>query len=181
MNKSLGAGALFLICASIFGAPLEELSDQTYPMPPNGSLKVKNMEGTVYIYAWLESTVRIMSRKSAYTSERLKQLSINISNTADATTIETVFPPKLEGLSLRDRSGTVDYLILVPQKASVAVELSTGEIIVSGMYGETVKTRLTNGRITLRNCFTDTQASATNGELDITYDWWEAMRFPFCW
>ncbi|MGZ4967602.1 MAG: hypothetical protein ACXV97_10535 [Chthoniobacterales bacterium] len=178
MNRSLGASALLLIlCASVFGAPLEEVSDQTYPMPPNGSLSVRNTDGTVYIFAWLNSGVRIMSRKRAYTPERIKQIAVNVSTKEDGVTVDTSFPPKPPGLSLADRSGTVDYLILVPQRASIAVELSAGEIWIDGMYGQTLTARLTNGRITFRNCFSDSRLKLDEGALLLAYDWWEPLRF----
>lgn len=176
-HLSLGACA-FLFCVAASAAPLEEISAQEYPLSADGSLSVVNTDGTTYIYAWSENSVRVVTRKRAYSKERLQGIAVKVSNTADAINIETSYPPKPEGLSTADRSGTVDFLILVPQKATIAkAELSAGEIIISGMYGRAVNARLTNGRITLENCYADTHVSVTDGALDIFYAWDESLRF----
>ncbi|MDQ6912307.1 MAG: hypothetical protein M3128_05470, partial [Verrucomicrobiota bacterium] len=82
-------------------------------------------------------------------------------------------------LSLADRSGTMDYVIFVPQKASVSAELATGELIVDGVYGQTIDARLTSGRMIIQNCFADTHTNVGEGGLAIIYAWWEARRFSF--
>ncbi len=180
MNKSLGAVTLFVcfcVCAS--GVPLEEISDKIYPLTANGSVSVRNGEGIIYIYSWMENSVRVIERKRAYTPERLKGISAEVSINGDSIRIGTSFPPKPQGLSLADRSGTMDYVIFVPQKASVSAELTTGELIIDGVYGHTVDARLTNGRMIMQNCFADTHANVGAGGLYIIYGWWEARRFSF--
>jgi hypothetical protein len=179
MNRSLGDVALLVcLCVSAGGAPLEEIADKTYPISAEGSLSIRNIDGTIYIYTWAENAVRVISRKRSYSPERLKGIAVNVSVNGEIATIEAVFPPKPQGLSLADRSGTVDFLIYVPQKMTIAdVELDTGEVIVDGMYGPAVNARLTNGRMTLQDCFSDTHLSVTDGALDVVYDWGEPKRF----
>jgi hypothetical protein len=181
MNKSLGALALSCVLgASALAAPREEISEQDFRVPADVSLTVRNTDGTVYVYAWAEAVLRVMMRKRSYSPERLKKISAKIAVNGGKAVIETTFPPKPQGLSLADRSGTVDYLILVPQRATIEeLELGTGEIIVDGMYGRQVNARLTNGRMTVHNCFSETHANVTDGALDVFYDWWEPLRFPF--
>ncbi len=180
MNKSLGAVALFVgLGVSATAAPLEEISDKIYPLSANGSVSVRNSEGILYIYSWMENSVRVMARKRAYAAERLKGISVEVSINGDSISIDTKCPPKPPRLSLADRSGTMDYVIFVPQKASVSAELTTGELIVDGVYGETVDARLTSGRMTIQNCFANTHANVGDGRLDIIYSWWEARQFSF--
>jgi hypothetical protein len=179
MNRSLGGAALLVwLCVSAGGAPLEEISDHAYPISANGSLKIRNADGTIYIYTWAENAVRVISRKRSYSPERLKGIAVNVSINGETATIEAVYPPMPQGLSLADRSGTVDFLIFVPQGSTIAdVELDTGEVIVDGIYGPAVNARLKNGRMTLQNCFSEAHVSVTEGALDVVYDWGEPKRF----
>ena len=180
MNSWLGALAL-LLCLSVsaVATPLEEISDKTYPLSPTGSLSVRNSDGVIYIYSWLENSVRVMARKRAYSAERLQRISADVSLDGDSITISTKVPPKPQGLSLADRSGTMDYVIFLPQKASVSAELTTGELIIDGIYGSKIDARLTSGRMMLQNCFADIHAKVGQGGLDVIYAWWEAKHFSF--
>jgi DUF4097 and DUF4098 domain-containing protein YvlB len=123
--------------------------------------------------------MKVLMRKRAYSKARLDGIAINIAVEGDKASIDTVYPPAPKGLSVADRSGTVDFLITIPETCSVSpVEVATGEIIVEGFRGRTVNARLTNGRMMMRNCFSDIHLAVGSGGLDIFYDWWEALRFP---
>jgi DUF4097 and DUF4098 domain-containing protein YvlB len=96
---------------------------------------------------------------------------------AGAASIETVFPPKPKW-SFSDRSGTVDYTVVLPQFCTLSrLELVTGEILIDGMRGANVNANLVNGRLFSHNCFGDVRLAVTNGGLDIGYHWWEHRRF----
>jgi DUF4097 and DUF4098 domain-containing protein YvlB len=79
---------------------------------------------------------------------------------------------------LSDRSGTVDYVIVVPWTCDIArADLTNGELLVEGMRGGEAHASLGNGRLFGHNCFTDLHVAVANGGLDIGYDWWEEHRF----
>ena len=88
--------------------------------------------------------------------------------------INTKYPPKPKwGLS--DRSGTVDYVIVLPWNCDLQeVELGNGELLIEGMRGNEVHARLGSGRLFGYNCFTDLYLSIGSGGLDVVYDWWES-------
>jgi DUF4097 and DUF4098 domain-containing protein YvlB len=129
---------------------LEQDVEQSYPIDPTANVSIK---------------------------ERLIQISFDVSAQPNAVSIETKFPPRPKW-SLGDRSGTVDYVLVLPQTCSISrLELSNGEVLIDGMRGANLHANLGNGRMFGRNCYGDVGLAVTNGDLDVAYDWWE--RRPF--
>ena len=166
-----------LLCGFSQAAVLEEMQDQTYPIAPNATISVRNTDGTLFVYGWDNSALRVIARKRAYTKARLDGIAIKVKAEGETASIETIFPVAPKGLSAADRSGTVDYVILVPERSTLSrVELATGEIIVQGLRGPKVNARLTNGRLAARNCFSEVHLTVANGSMSVFFDWWEATR-----
>src|SRR6266567_465283 len=79
---------------------------------------------------------------------------------------------------LFDRSGTVDYTVVVPATANIlGLDLDAGEILVDGMRGQMTRARLGEGRMFARNCFTNLDLAIWRGNLILSYDWWEKSTF----
>jgi hypothetical protein len=175
MNSLRITSLLFLLNGGIAtGAPLQEIVEKIFPLSPNAAISIRNTDGTIYIYGSEVPELKVYARKKAYSKERLDGIAINVSIDGEKATIDTAFPPKPEGLSLKDRSGTVDYMILVPQTCALPqVELVTGEIIVSGLRGPTVNARLTNGIIWTLNSFSALDLRVAEGAIGVVYEWWE--------
>jgi hypothetical protein len=169
-----------LACSNALGKQaLEHIEQRTYPVVPNVRLSFRLTDGTVHLYGSDEPAIKITAIKKAYTQERLDAIQVNVTLNGDEAVIDTVMPPKAPGLSTADRSGTVDYTLLVPQTCTITrLEVVNGEIIVEGMRGEGLSASLTNGRIRAVNCFTPTDLSLGSGGLDVYYFWWEQRSFP---
>src|SRR5436189_6018881 len=98
--------------------------------------------------------MRVRAIKRAYRRSRLTQIGIDVSTKPGSVSITTKFPLKPKW-GLFDRSGTVDYTMVVPATVTIsALELDAGEILVDGMRGPTTRARLGEGRVFARNCFT---------------------------
>src|SRR5438552_17739772 len=81
-------------------------------------------------------------------------------------------------MGLSDRSGTVDYTIVVPTTANLSrLQLRDGEVLVDGMSGETVRARLRNGTVFAHNCFSNVEFTLDRGTLTLAHDWWEPRKF----
>jgi hypothetical protein len=94
-----------------------------------------------------------------------------------SVSIETSFPPK-PNWGLLDRSGTVEYTIVVPQTANISqLESGNGEFVVEGMRGQRLHAQLESGRILARNCFSNAVFSLGRGTLTLAYEWWESGKF----
>lgn len=178
MSKTIAAfitAFLFLTRGIGFSAPpLQETFAKTYPLSPNATVSIRNTDGTIYLYGSLHNELKIVARKKAYSKARLEGISIDVSIDGKNAVVDTVYPPVPHGLSFADRSGTVDYIIIIPESCTVTqVALTNGEIILSGLRGPSANARLTNGILMVQDCFTALHLEATQGRIDAYYNWWE--------
>ena len=158
---------------------LEEIFDQTYPVEPTATLSVTNRDGSIRVYAAGAEVhdIQVEAIKKAYRADRLKAISVQVSASRDSISIETVYPPD-SGRGFSDRSGTVDYVIVVPPTIRISkLELVTGEVQLDGVRSEEARAHLGNGRLFAHNCFGNLDLSLETGNLAIAYEWWEEQEF----
>jgi hypothetical protein len=168
-----------LLLSQIAGAvePLDETVDQKYAVDPGATLSVRNTDGSIRVYAADVHEISIQAIKRAYTADRLHQIGVSVQATSKSVTIDTIFPPKKTGLGLTDRSGTVEYNLVVPFGTKITnLELLNGELLVDGLRGESAAAHLVNGWIAAHNCFADLDLTIDNGRLDVGFDWWEGTK-----
>jgi hypothetical protein len=164
-------------CGSADNRMLEETFERVYTIEPSAGLTIQNRDGAVFIYGSDTSEMRIDAVKKAYSQERLNQIGIDVSTKPGAISVITKFPPR-PTWALSDRSGTVDYTIVVPANASIStLDLNAGEVLLDSMRGAEVSARLNDGRVFARNCFTNLDLTMKRGTLTLSYDWWEQEKF----
>jgi hypothetical protein len=168
---------LLIGCSSASERVLEETIEQSYKIEPTTSISIKNVEGSIQVYGSASTEMTLQAIKRAYSARRLKQIAVNISVKPGAVAIETIFPKK-PTWSVFDRSGTVDYTLIVPDNANIAqLELAHGEVSVEEMRGQSVHVRLGTGRFFDHNCFSNMDSAVRRGTLILVYDWWEQGKF----
>jgi DUF4097 and DUF4098 domain-containing protein YvlB len=155
---------------------LEDTIEENYAVAPTAKVSIRNDDGSILIYGANIAEIQLQATKKAYNSQRLEQISINVSSRPGEFSIDTHYPPKPKwGWS--DRSGTVDYVIVMPWTCDISkLELSNGEVLVDGMRGNNVHVTVGSGRLFGHNCFTDLHVAVANGGVDIVYDWWETRK-----
>ncbi len=164
-------------CGSATDRTFEETIEQSYKIEPGTSISIKSVDGSIHVYGSPASEITVQVTKRAYTPKRLKQIAVNVSVQAGAVAIETNFP-KEPRWGLFDRSGTVDYTIVVPDTVSISrLELANGEVSVEGMRGQTVHAHLGEGRMFDHNCFSNVDVTVGRGTLTLAYEWWEPGKF----
>jgi hypothetical protein len=164
-------------CGSENDRVVEETFEQLYTVEPNANITIQNGDGAVMVYGSNTSEMQVHAAKRAYQRARLKQIAIDVSTRPGSVSITTKFPPRPKW-GLFDRSGTVDYTVVVPATANIlGLELDAGEILVDGMRGPTTRARLGEGRMFARNCFTNLDLAIRHGNLILSYDWWEKSTF----
>jgi len=164
-------------CGSAAHRTLEETVEQVYTIEPSASVTVINGEGAVFVYGSNANEMWVQAVKRAYTRERLNQIAVDVSIQPGSVSINTKFPPKPKW-ALFDRSGTVDYTIVVPATANLArLELGDGEVLVDGMRSQKIHARLGSGRMFAHNCFGNIALTLDRGTLILAYDWWEPGKF----
>jgi hypothetical protein len=152
---------------------LEETVEQTYEVEPGATLSVSNVDGCIRVYGAPTTKIQVQAIKKAFSAERLAKIDIKVSARRDAVSIQTKYPPK-KTWGLGDRSGTVDYTLIVPETCTISkLDLDTGEILVESMRAPNVEAHLGNGRLFVHKCFGNIHLRADNGGIDIYYDWWE--------
>jgi hypothetical protein len=173
-------GALLIVlgaCNTTNNRLVEETFERLYTIEPSANITIQNGDGAVLVYGSSVNDMRVRAVKKAYRRARLTQIAIDVSMKPGAVFITTKFPPKPKW-GLFDRSGTVDYTIVLPATATISgVDLDAGEILLDGMQGPTTRARLGKGRIFARNCFTNLDIAMRRGNLILSYDWWEESKF----
>ena len=169
--------ALLTSCKSATNQVLEETFEQFYAIPPSAKITIKNGDGAILVYGSNLNEMRVHAVKKAYSRARLAQIAVSVDLKPGSVAIGTKFPPKPKW-GLFDRSGTVDYTIVVPATTDVSsLDLDAGEILLDGMRGRTTRARLGEGRMFARNCFTNLDLAIRRGNLIMSYDWWEQSKF----
>ena len=164
-------------CGSANDRVLEKTIEQSYKIEPTARISIKNVDGSIHVYGAPANEMTLQATKRAYTPNRLKQIAVNVSAQPGSVAIETNLPkkPKWSGF---DRSGTVDYTIVLPDTASISgLELANGEVSVEGMRGQNVHAHLGTGRLVARNCFSNVDVAVACGTLTLAYEWWEPGKF----
>jgi hypothetical protein len=164
-------------CGSESDPVLEETFDRLYAIQPTAEITIQNRDGAILLYGSNTNEMRIHATKKAYSRTRLKQIAIDVSVQPTSVTINVKLPPK-PTWALFDRSGTVDYTIVVPATANISLlRLDAGEVLVDGMRGPSMRAQLGDGRMIAHNCLCDTDLVLGRGNLTISYDWWEHETF----
>jgi hypothetical protein len=154
----------------------EDIVVRNYALEPNATVRISNRDGAIWIYGANTNEAKIQAIKRAYSQERLDKIDIGISATAQKLSIDTKYPPAPRW-SFADRSGTVDYVIVLPWTCKIErAELANGEVLIDGMR-DTARANLSNGRMFVHNCFGNVEAQVANGGVDVAFDWWELHPF----
>jgi hypothetical protein len=164
-------------CGSESDPVLEETFERVYTVQPNTEISIQNHDGAVLVYGANTNELQVHATKKAYSHMRLKEIAIDVSVQPTTVSINTKFPPNPRW-ALFDRSGTVDYTIVLPATANISqLHLVAGEVLVDGMRGPSVHAWLGDGRILAHNCFTKIDLILQRGNLTLSYDWWEHGMF----
>lgn len=158
--------------ATVLGGEFE----RSYPIEATAKISIRNRGGSILVYGGPPGEIKISAVKRAYTTARLAEIAVDVSNKPAEIVIDTRYPAQSKwGLS--DRAGTVDYVITVPMSCSdLSVELGDGEILLDGIRCGVAKAKLENGRLFVNNCFGDLRVSIGQGGFDANWDWWETQE-----
>src|SRR5256886_16389431 len=168
-----------LVASSVpAGEVLEDVVERRFPLDPSGTFSLRAIDGTVEIYGTDSREVKIVAVKKAFSPERLNAIAIRVDARQDVVNIETTPPPAARHHFL-DRSGTVEYIINIPQTARIArVELPNGKLVIDGMRGASIAANLGSGQLVTHNCFCDQTIHVNQGGLNVFLEWIEETPVP---
>jgi hypothetical protein len=168
---------LLAACGSSGDQTLEQIIEQSYALDPTADIRITNRDGSIRVYGSDVVEMKLQAIKKAYSTDRLNGISIKVAAQPKSISIETKYPPR-KAWPLSDRSGTVDYVLVVPQTARISqLELENGEILVEGMRGAKITAHLGSGRLFAHNSFGNLDLTVTTGNLALVYEWWEHTKF----
>jgi hypothetical protein len=168
----------FLVGQLVGAEIVEELVDYEYPVNPDATLTIRNPAGAIRVYGGNVSQITITAVKRAFTADRLKQIAVEIRAAPTAVEIQTKIPPQKRSFNLEDRSGTVEYTMVVPNTIRITqLDLTSGEISIEGLRGGSVTSRINGGFLVARNSFSDMDLTIQDGRLQVIYDFWEPSSF----
>jgi hypothetical protein len=159
--RRMGPGmflGLALLAPACFGITQEVT--KTYPLRPDGSFELNNVNGTVRIEGWDREEVEIRAVKTTPEKQSLLDLvAIDIEAKPDALSVSTRYPQQ-EGVEV-----AVDYLIHVPRRVQLNhVNNINGTLRVfsSESIGEL---HTVNGNIEVYESSGNLHAHTTNGNI----------------
>jgi len=149
------------------GDELTEEFHQTYPLSPTGRVSVANINGDVHINVWDQNSVKVDAVKRAYSQQRLSEVTIDVTNTADSVQIKTKYPENQNyGRNREESAASVEYTLTVPRRASLnGAELVNGSLDVEGIQGD-VHASLVNGTVKAAGLGGEVKLSTVNGGVE---------------
>lgn len=165
---------LLLIAATANAGVLRETVEKSFPVRPRSNVSVSTVNGRVTVRAWNESRVVVRAEKQVNSRDEdaarkvLRELRVDMQQTGDQLTINTIQPKKESGFGIWDfLLGTevdsqVRYELSVPREMNVSLRTVNGSINLGGVTGQ-LEVDTTNGRIEITQCAGSLNASTTNG------------------
>jgi hypothetical protein len=139
----------------------EEAFHYSYDCKPGSRLLLDNYNGAVEIAAWDQPKIEIDGARFASNRERLQQVKIDISRSADSVNIRTI-PPLDRGANTGAR-----YQIRVPKQMVLElVKSSNGSLRLTGTDGN-ANLRTTNGSVRISSVNGTVAAISTNGTIEL--------------
>ena len=157
---SLSALALAGLCLAD-EARYHEDFHYSYPQSSGGRLSLDNFNGSVEITGWDQNTVDVSGTKYADTEERLREISIEASNSGNSVQIRTVHPVYTHG------NMGAKYVIRVPRQTELnEIRSSNGSMRIEGINGNAVL-HTSNGSVRLSSIHGDVDATSSNGGVEV--------------
>ena len=149
------------------GDELTEMFSQVYPLSATGRVSITNINGDVHINVWDQGSVKVDAVKRAYSQQRLSDVTIDVTNTADSVQIKTKYPEeRFNGRNNGDSWASVEYTLTVPRRAKLdGAELVNGSLDVEGVQGD-VRASLVNGTVKASGLGGEVKLSTVNGGIE---------------
>jgi DUF4097 and DUF4098 domain-containing protein YvlB len=143
------------------GAKEQEEFHKSYSIAPNGSLKVKNINGEVKIAAWDGKDIEVNAVKEASSESRLREMEIRVYATGSRVEIET----KEDSHWFDGGSSHISYEIKVPRSIRIEAESVNGQVLVTGAEAD-VAAKSVNGYVAATDVIGDLTLSTVNGAVE---------------
>jgi hypothetical protein len=172
MNKIRLAAVVLLmgvLAVPIQAELLKEQIDKTFPLRPNGTVSIENVNGPVRVNVWDRNELRVEAEKlvdARNASDLMRELKIEIDASADRIEIDTRYPDSKRFFNLFGGSNSIDvsYVLTMPRGATLKASTVNGSVAVHAAAGN-ITVNSVNGRVELNDVVGDIKAKTVNGSI----------------
>ena len=162
----LATAALSLLISLPALAEVTQEFHKTAPLPANGRVSLRNINGDVEITGWSRNEVQIDAVKSARDQQRLDEARIEVNAGSDSVEIETRYPSHL----MNNNAASVRYTLHVPQGARIdKINLVNGALTIRQLSGE-IDADLVNGKLRATDLAGTADLATVNGSIEANYN-----------
>lgn len=160
--------AALLFATAAAGAVTETIT-QNYPLTPDGTIAVSNVNGSVTITSWDKNEVAIEAVKKAENAADLARIHVKFDAQPARLVIDTEY--EKSGMFFRNNvRGEVQYTLRVPAGVSLKkIETVNSSITVKGVRGA-VNLRTVNGGIRAGGLHASASLHTVNGGIFAAFD-----------
>jgi hypothetical protein len=175
--KSIALLATLLALVPGARAAVTETFTHTYPLTPDGLIRLENVNGDITLTAWDKAEVSLVAEKRAKDDDDLKRVEIIIDPAPDRLVIKTKYAKKTAWSFFGSWSNaSVRYKLMVPAGVRLdKISTVNSDITVTGVHGA-VGLETVNGRIEAAGLAGDTRLESVNGSLRAGFDSVEHVR-----
>jgi DUF4097 and DUF4098 domain-containing protein YvlB len=161
---------LFLLVAlsPVFAyADVEEVINEQYPLEKDGEVRVKNISGNIVVTTWDKNEVKIEARKKADSQKELEKIHVDIDSHDNSISINTEYDKSFHFSFFSGFDGnrsSVDYELIVPDKAEISLESVSGNIRVTSIGGD-LELKTVSGAIKVVSAGKDVTANSVSGSI----------------
>jgi hypothetical protein len=176
LKKGLAVTTI-IACVFLFGfssnafadkTKYEEKFNETIVLAKSGKVVLTNISGDIEVRTWNRAEVDIDAKKisKASTMEKAKQyadkVTIEIDKQGDVLTIKTDYPKT----SIRNLNVSVEYVLMIPEKASASMKSVSGDIVMRKIGGK-AKANSVSGDLVMEMIAGPVVANAVSGDVKI--------------
>lgn len=153
--------------ATAASAKVTEKFAHAYPLDPNGTIHVENVNGSVEIIAWDKAEVSLEAEKSARSPEGLERMQLKIESSSQRLHVKTELEKKWKFWD--NMNAQVHYKLMVPAGVRLTqVDVVNSDIHVTGVKGE-VHLESVNGGIEASDLAGVGKFETVNGSIRVAY------------
>ena len=151
---------LFCFVSVGFGYKYETSVKRTFPIKPDGIVRLTTLRGNIEISTHSDSDITIKATIMSDDRSEIDKIKINFEAGADSVIVTS-------NGKLAKSKVDIDYYLKIPVNLkSLHVTTRSGEIEARGTYGN-IDLNTTNGEIDFRGGFTGCKLNSANGDIDI--------------
>lgn len=170
-SAALLAGVLST--AATAGERYEEKFEKTEALARSGKVSVGNISGEIEVKTWAEEKVKIDAVKvsAASSPEKAKEnsaaVAIEVTKLGDVLRIGTKYPRRKGFWGDEGVDVTVNYVLWIPDKASVEAKSVSGDVAFTSIGGS-IKGKSVSGSISVAGAAAGVDCDSVSGELKLS-------------